>query len=106
MAAVDSWSDGWESIADVRLGQSRHYLVSLGLTRRWSLQREAVKAKSSVVEAVEGNGSSSGSSTTSNSSLTASTTSPKILSKNAPAEEENRKIWEAASVPLVSRILL
>lgn len=75
MAAVDSWSDGWESIAD----------------------REAVKAKSGSVETVEGNGSSSGSSTTSNSSLTAPATSPKILSKKAPAEEENKKIWEAAN---------
>ncbi|KAF8421979.1 hypothetical protein EV426DRAFT_671298 [Tirmania nivea] len=75
MAAVDSWSDGWESIAD----------------------REVVNAKSGAVEAAEGNGSSSGSSTTSNSSLTAPVISPTILSKKAPAEEENKKIWEAAN---------
>jgi len=106
MAAVDSWSDGWENIADVRLRLSRHYLVALGLTRRWSLQQEAGKVKSGAVETAEGSGSSSGSSTTSNSSLTAPATSPKILSKKAPAEEENKKIWEAASVPLVPSILL
>lgn len=31
---------------------------------------------------------------------------PKILAKQGPAEEENRKIWEAASVPLIPTPLL